>query len=69
MCQPPLVHVAGHLIEHQPVSLGAVPDEVLDVAIILILTEISSHLPLDQQVAEPEQIEINMFGWCTSFII
>ena len=61
VCQPPLVHVAGHLVEHQPVSLGAVPDEVLDVAIILILAEISPHLPLDQQVAEPEQKEITLF--------
>ena len=55
-CQRPLVHVAGHLVEHQPVTLGAVPNEVLDVAIILILAEISPHLPLDKQVAEPEQI-------------
>ena len=52
----PLVHVAGHLVEDQPVPLGAVLDEVVDVAIILILAEISSHLPLDQQVAEPDKI-------------
>ena len=56
VCQPPLVHVAGHLVEHQPVSLGAVLDEEVNVSVILILTEISPHLPLDQQVAKPDKI-------------
>ena len=53
--EEPLVHVPGHLVEDQPVTLGAVLDVVVDVSVILILLEVSSDLPLDQQVSECNQ--------------
>ena len=48
----PLVHVPGHLVENQPVTQGAVLYIVLYMAVILILLEISSDLPLNQEVSE-----------------
>ena len=46
----PFVHVSGHLVEDEPVPLGAVLDVVVDVTIILILLEVSPHFPFYQQV-------------------
>jgi len=43
----PLVHVSGHLVENKPVPQGTVLYIVLYMAVILILLEISSDLPLD----------------------
>ena len=48
----PLVHVPGHLVENQPVTQGAMFYIVLYMAVILILLEISSDLPLNQEVSE-----------------
>ena len=46
----PFVHVSGHLVEDEPVPLGAVLDVVVDVTIILILLEVPPHFPFYQQV-------------------
>ena len=51
------VHVPGHLVENQPVSLGTTPDEVMNVAVILILAEVSPHFPLDQKITKPEYVK------------
>lgn len=53
----PLIHVPGHLVENQPVSLGTTPDEVMNVAVILILAEVSPHFPLDQKITKPEYVK------------
>ena len=46
----PLVHVPGHLVENKPVTQGAMLYIVLYMAVILILLEISSDLPLYQEI-------------------
>ena len=46
----PFVHVSGHLVEDEPVPLGAVLDVVVDVTVILILLEVPPHFPFYQQV-------------------
>ena len=46
----PFVHVSGHLVEDEPVPLGAVLDVVVDVTIILILLEVPPHFPFYQQI-------------------
>ena len=48
--EEPLVHVPGHLVEHQPVPQGAVLYIMLNMSVILILLKISSDLPLDKPV-------------------
>ena len=44
LCKEPLVHVLAHLVEDKPVPDGAGGHVVLDVAHMLILTQISEKI-------------------------
>ena len=61
VCVEALVHVARHLVEHQPVPDTAVLDVVKDVTIILIFPEIPPDLPLNQQISEKQKNSFRKF--------
>ena len=49
--EKPFVHIFGHLVEYQPVAKRAVLDIVTNMAIILVLLEVSPDFPFDQLVS------------------